>query len=69
MKILTLRYGWINFLSFDLYVEGDYEYVHSIFNDDDPPLGVFEPLVFKLLNTDHIEIVQDYSGNYFWSIF
>lgn len=68
MKILTLRYGWIDFVIRDLYIDGDYEYIETIYNDENAPRYIFEPLVFKLLNTNRIDIIQDSSGKYFWSM-
>lgn len=64
MKLLTL-YGWISYISWQQYIDGDYEYVQTIFNDN--CRDIWHP-AFKLLNTDQIEIVQGFDGIYRWTI-
>ena len=66
MQILTY-YGWLHYISKDQYISGDYDYVESIFDDDNAPHHVWVQL-FNVLKVDHIEIVQAYSGEYYWTI-
>lgn len=66
MRILTQHYGWINYISFEYYIDHDIEYVETIYKDREIP-GVW-PGVFNLLAYDHIDIVQGYDGTYYFTI-
>ncbi len=67
MKILTLCYGWISYIHPDQYRQGDYEYVETIYNDEDGSRYVWG-YAFKILGVDWIDIIQGYDGTYYWTM-
>ena len=67
MKILTLRYGWISYIHPDEYRMGEYEYIETIYDDENAPRYIWA-YTFNILDVQWIDIVQGYDGTYYWTM-